>query len=36
MKHIFIINPHAGKKDQTARIYDMADRLRERHGLDCA
>ena len=36
MKHIFIVNPCAGKKDQTARIYDMADRLRERHGLDCA
>ena len=35
MRHIFIINPHAGKKDQTARIYDMADRLRERHGLTC-
>lgn len=36
MKHIFIINPRAGKKDQTARIYGMADRLREVHGLDCA
>lgn len=36
MRHIFIINPHAGKKDQTARIYEMADRLREKHGLDCA
>lgn len=35
MKHVFIINPHAGKKDQTARIYEMADRLRERHGLEC-
>ena len=35
MKHIFIINPHAGKKDQTARIYEMADRLREKHGLEC-
>ena len=35
MRHIFIINPHAGKKDQTARIYEMADRLRERHGLEC-
>ena len=29
MRHIFIINPAAGKKDQTARIYDMADRLRQ-------
>ncbi len=36
MKHVFIINPHAGKKNQTARIYEMADRLRTRHGLDCA
>lgn len=36
MRHIFMINPRAGKQDQTARVYDMADRLRERHGLDCA
>ena len=36
MKHIFIINPRAGKRDQTARLYDMADRLRAQHGLDCA
>lgn len=36
MKHIFIINPYAGKKDHTARIYEMADRLREHHGLDCS
>ena len=36
MKHIFIITPHAGKKDQTARLYAMADRLRNEHGLDCA
>lgn len=36
MKHIFIINPYAGKKDQTARIYKMADRLREKHGLVCS
>ena len=35
MRHIFIINPNAGKRDQTARIYDMADRLRDRHGLAC-
>lgn len=33
MKHIFIINPKAGRKDATAAIYDMADRLRDRHGL---
>ena len=36
MKHIFIINPYAGKKDQTARIYAMADSLREKHGLECS
>ena len=36
MKHMFIINPRAGKKDQTSRIYEMADALREKHGLDCA
>ena len=35
MRHIFIINPHAGKKDQTGRIYEMADRLRQQHSLDC-
>ena len=35
MQHIFIINPHAGKKDQTGRIYEMADRLRQQHSLDC-
>lgn len=36
MRHVFIINPKAGKRDQTARIYAMADRLRADHGLDCA
>ncbi|MBR3641833.1 MAG: BmrU protein [Oscillibacter sp.] len=35
MRHVFIINPRAGKKDQTARIYAMADALREKHGLEC-
>ena len=35
MRHVFIINPRAGKRDQTARIYAMADRLRARRGLDC-
>lgn len=34
MRHVFIINPNAGKKDQTGRIYEMADRLRQ-HGLTC-
>ena len=36
MRHIFIINPYAGKKDQTSRIYGMADHLRDEHGLECA
>jgi diacylglycerol kinase (ATP) len=36
MRHIFIINPKAGKQNQTGRIYAMADRLRQDHGLDCA
>ena len=36
MKHIFIINPYAGKRDQTSRIYAMADHLRDEHGLECA
>ncbi len=34
MKHIFIINPTAGKSDSRQRIYDMADALRREHGLD--
>ena len=34
MKHIFIINPNAGKQDSRQRIYDMADALRAKHGLD--
>ena len=28
MKHIFIINPTAGKQDSRQRIYDMAKELR--------
>lgn len=34
MKHVFIINPTAGKKDCTARMMDMAKGLAARHGLD--
>ena len=34
MKHIFIINPTAGKHDSRQRIYDMADMLRQKHGLE--
>ena len=28
MKHIFIINPTAGKTDSRQKIYDMAESLR--------
>ena len=34
MKHVFIINPTAGKKDCTARMMDMAKALAARHSLD--
>ena len=34
MKHVFIINPSAGKTDSRRRIYAMAEALRERHDLD--
>ena len=34
MRHIFIINPAAGKKDNRQRVYAMADALRDKHGLD--
>ena len=34
LKHIFIINPSAGKNDSRQRIYTMAETLREKHGLD--
>lgn len=34
MKHIFIINPAAGKTDNRQRVYQMADALRRNHGLD--
>ena len=34
MKHIFIINPKAGKGHNIQKLYDMADILRDKHGLD--
>ena len=34
MKHVFIINPAAGKKDSSQKIYEMADRLRQEHGQE--
>lgn len=36
MRHIFIINPQAGKRDRTTQVLAMAERLRKNHGLDCA
>ena len=34
MKHIFVINPAAGKKDSRQRVYAMAETLRRAHDLD--
>ena len=34
MKHIFIINPAAGKKDGRQRVYAMAEKLKRDHNLD--
>ena len=34
MKHVFIINPTAGKSDCRQKIYDMAEKLRQDHGLE--
>ena len=34
MKHIFIINPAAGKADSRRRVYQMAEALRQNHALD--
>ena len=33
MKHIFIINPAAGKRNCTAELMGMAKGLESRHGL---
>lgn len=35
MKHVFIINPRAGKKNSTARLMDQVDGLRRAHNLEC-
>ena len=35
MKHVFIINPRAGKKNSAARLMERVDALRRAHGLDC-
>ena len=34
MKHVFIINPTAGKRNCTAELMEMAKALQARHGLD--
>ena len=34
MRHIFIINPAAGKKDGRQRVYTMAEALKKNHDLD--
>ena len=34
MRHIFIINPAAGKKDGRQRVYAMAEALKKNHDLD--
>ena len=34
MRHIFIINPAAGKKDGRQRVYAMAEKLKRDHNLD--
>lgn len=34
MRHIFIINPAAGKQDSRQKLYAMAQALREEKGLD--
>lgn len=34
MKHVFIINPTAGKRDRTAQLMSMAKSLAARHGLE--
>lgn len=36
MRHLFIINPRAGRQNQTSRVLAMAESLRKNHGLDCA
>jgi len=36
MKHLFIVNPQAGRRNQTSRVLAMAEGLRKNHGLDCA
>ena len=35
MKHVFIINPRAGKKNSTAQLMDQIESLRRKHGIRC-
>jgi len=34
MKHIFIINPTAGKRNRTTELMEMAKRLEQAHGIE--
>ena len=35
MKHIFIINPRAGRKNGAAHLMDQIEALRRVHNLTC-
>ena len=35
MKHLFIINPRAGKKNSTVQLMEQIERLRQKHGIEC-
>ena len=35
MKHLFIINPRAGKRNFTARLMEQIEALRRNHGIEC-
>ena len=35
MKHLFIINPRAGKKNCTARLMEQIEALRRNHDIEC-
>ncbi len=35
VKHLFIINPRAGKKNSTGKLMDQIEQLRKKYGLNC-
>jgi diacylglycerol kinase (ATP) len=35
LRHVFLINPRAGRQDRTKALYAMAEGLRRQHGLVC-